>query len=327
MRSLRIVRRGVLTLTIAALLAGQSAGAASSQVLLKDNFKTGFDLAHTWALLSLGSFTANDGVVTTSPRGLHVQASGTNSLTGEPAFTLSGAGDFDHVKWLADTRHLSSNSSPGFDAVPGNVLSCTMWGNGQTFGTAAQPFGSAVTDPQSDLRVASFAMNVIDYETGMVFDTWETNTRIYPYYERLNLSGTATYQSFSSIFPGVPRSPDGEDNVSMAYDPSAGVVRWIINGREAARVDKIGFPSPNATMLINRGGTPQLAAPRQLNCGMALFTLMDGGLPPTGQGLVNLGGTYQFPTSFVGGPTLFGQGAAMQVHKFEIQSGAAGSGG
>jgi hypothetical protein len=45
MRSLRIVRRGVLTLTIAALLAGQSAGAASSQVLLKDNFKTGFDLA------------------------------------------------------------------------------------------------------------------------------------------------------------------------------------------------------------------------------------------------------------------------------------------
>ena len=324
MRSVRVIRRGALAFAIAALVAGQSAGVASSQVLLKDSFKTGFDLAHTWALLSLGSFTANDGVVTTSANGLHVQASGTNPTTGQPAFTLSGAGDFDHVKWMADTQHLSSTSYPGFDAVPGNVLSCTMWGSGQTFGTAAQPFGAAVTDSQSDLRLASFAMNVIDYETGMVFDTWETNTRIYPYYERLNLSGTATYQAFSSIFPGVPRAADGQDTVSLAYDPAAGVVRWIINGREAARVDRIGFPAPAATTLIDRGGTPQLAAPRQLNCGMALFTLMDGGLPPSGQGLVNLGGTYQFPLSFAGGPTLFGQGAAMQVHKFEVQSNSGG---
>jgi hypothetical protein len=79
-------------------------------------------------------------------------------------------------------------------------------------------------------------------------------------------------------------------------------------------------------MLINRGGTPQLAAPRQLNCGMALFTLVDGGRSPTGEGLANLGGNYQFPTSFVGGPTLFGQGAGMQVRRFAIQRRAVGTG-
>jgi hypothetical protein len=79
-------------------------------------------------------------------------------------------------------------------------------------------------------------------------------------------------------------------------------------------------------MLINRGGTPELATPRQLNYGMALFTLMDGGRPPTGEALAKLGGTYQFPTSFVGGPTLFGQGAEMRVRGFDIQSRAAGSG-
>jgi hypothetical protein len=300
--------------------------AASSEVLLYDDFKEGLDLAHTWAPLSIGPFAANDWVVTTSPSGLHVQSSGANPVTGEPAFTLAGTGELDRLKWMADTRHVSSNSYPGFDAVPGNVLSCTMWARGQTFGTAAHPFGSAVTDPQSDPRLAAFEMTFIDYETGMVFDTWETNTRIYPYYERVDSSGTATYQRFLSIFPGVPRSRDGEDQVSMAYDPSAGVVRWIINGREAARVDQVGFPSPNATMLIDRGGTPQRVAPRQLNCGMALFTLMDGGRPPTDEGLVNLGGTYRFPTNFVGGPTLFGQGAAMQVRKLEIRRRAEGSG-
>jgi hypothetical protein len=58
---------------------------------------------------------------------------------------------------------------------------------------------------------------------------------------------------------------------------------------------------------------------------MAFFTLMDGGQPPTGEGLANLGGTYLSPTSFVEGPTVFGQGAEMQVRKFEVRSRVAGT--
>jgi hypothetical protein len=299
----------------------------SSSVLLAEDFKEGLDLTRTWALTSIESFTADDGVVSTSPNGLHVRTASTNPATGEPAFTLAAAGELNHLKWMADTQRVSANAYPGFDAVRGEILSCTMWGGGQTFGTAAHPFGTAVTDPQSDLRLASFAMNVIDYETGMVFDTWQTNTRIYPYYERVHTSGAATYKRFSSSFPGVPRSPDGEDKLSLTYDRSAEVVRWIINDHEAARVDRIGFPSADATMLIDRGGTPQSADPRQLNCGMALFTLIDGGQPSSGTGLVSLGGSYEFPTSFVEGPTLFGQGAEMQVRRFEVRTSAAGCGG
>jgi hypothetical protein len=299
---------------------------ATPEMPLTDGFQNGLDLSHTWALTSLGSFTADDGIVTASPSGLHIRSSGTNPATGQPAFTLEGRGELNHLKWMADTQHVSSRGYPGFDAAPGEVLSCTLWGSGQTFGTAAHPFGSAVTDPGSDLRLASFAMNVIDSETGMVFDTWQTNALIYPYYERVDMSGAATHQLFSSIFPGIPRSPDGEDKLSLAYDASAGVVRWIINDREAARVEEIGLPAPEATILIDRGGTPEPAAPRQLNCGMAMFTLMDGGQPPAGEGLANLGGTYRFPRSFVEGPTLFGQGAEIRVRKFEVRSTAAGPG-
>jgi Family of unknown function (DUF6081) len=46
----------------------------------------------------------------------------------------------------------------------------------------------------------------------------------------------------------------------------------------------IGFPAADATTIIDHGGSPEAAAPRQLNCGMALFTLLDGGLPPSGAG-------------------------------------------
>jgi hypothetical protein len=244
---------------------------------------------------------------------------GINPVTQEPAFTVGGpiADENDHVKWMAITQKVASTSYRGFDAFPGQVLSCTMRARGRTFGTDAHPFGTAVSDPQSDLRLASFAMNSIDDETGMIFDVWMTNTRIYPFYERLNLTG-ASHQAFSSCFPGIPRSPDREETVSIRYDRSAGVVSWLINGSTAATVERIGLPSPDATLLINHGGTPESVAPRQLNYGMTLFTLMDGGLPPTGQGLVNLGSSYLFPAAFVGGSTAFGQGAEMHVRRIEV---------
>ena len=59
---------------------------------------------------------------------------------------------------------------------------------------------------------------------------------------------------------------------------------------------------------------------------MALFTLMDGGESFSGKGLVSLGGSYEFPAGFVEGPTLLGQGAEMQVRKFEVRTSAAESG-
>jgi hypothetical protein len=57
---------------------------------------------------------------------------------------------------------------------------------------------------------------------------------------------------------------------------------------------------------------------------MALFTLLDGGLPHSGSGLVSLEPQYAFPNEFVGGPTLFGQGAEMRVERFEVAHGGSG---
>lgn len=291
-----------------------------AELLLRDEFTEGLDLEGTWQLFQEGLFTAEDGVATTTSSGLRITSPGSNPVTHEPAFTVGGpiADENDHVKWMAVTRNVSSGAYPGFDALPGQALSCTMWARGRTFGTDVHPFGAAVEDPQSDLRLAAFAMNAFDDETGMVFDMWMTNTMIYPFYERLNPLG-ASYQGFSSCFPGVPRSPDREATVSIVYDRSAGVVSWLINGAPAASVERIGLPSPDATLLIDHGGRPESAAPRQLNYGMTLFTLMDGGLPPAGMGLVDLGSSYVFPAAFVGGSTVFGQGAEMHVRRLEVE--------
>jgi hypothetical protein len=307
---------------VRATLAERSGLMTPPTVLLTDDFRNGLDLAGTWALVSRPPyFVADDGVVSASDQGLHVKAAGTNPLTGEPAFskTLPGSAE-DHVKWMADTQHLSSNSVPGFDAVPGRELRCSMWARGRTFGTAAHPFGQAVTDPEGDLRLAAFALNTLDPETGMVFDIWMTNNAVYPYYERLNLTGTAAYSTFSSVFPPVRRTAGEQMKVTVAYHRAARVVRWLVDDMEVARVSNIGVPAAGATTIIEHGGTPQPATPRQLNCGMALFTLLDGGLPPADTRLVSLEPPYAFPTAFAGGPNLFGEGAELRVERFEITS-------
>ena len=121
----------------------------------------------------------------------------------------------------------------------------------------------------------------------------------------------------------MPRKAGQLNTITLAYNRGVHTVQWIINGRVAAQVTNIGFRAPGAKLLIDHGGTEEAAEPRQLNCGMALFTLLDGGpMPgsPDGPGLVNLAPPYTYPASFVGGPNLFGQGAAMQVQQFEIDS-------
>ena len=64
-----------------------------------------------------------------------------------------------------------------------------------------------------------FPGGVTDPESGMVFDVWMTNGAIYPYYERLNLTGTATYNAFSSVFPPTPRRTD-EQHAGVRRDGS-----------------------------------------------------------------------------------------------------------
>ncbi len=112
--------------------------------------------------------------------------------------------------------------------------------------------------------------------------------------------------------------------MTVAHNRAAGVVRWLVDDVEVARVSNIGLPAEGATTIIDHGGTPQVAAPRQLKGGMALFTLLDGAVAPSGTGLVSLAPPYTFPTAFVDGPTLFGQGAELRVERFEIDSADAG---
>lgn len=208
--------------------------------------------------------------------------------------------------------------------------------SGRTFGTGGHPFGGAVANAQDDTRLAAVAMNAVDFESFMVFDFLLTNERVYALYERLPFgrSEANNYASFTFQIPVAARAPGDDHNLKVAYDRTAGTVRWLIGEEEVFRVDQIGRLIDRQYMLLDRGGVEEVVSPRQLNCGMGTFTLIDGH-GPTDTGLVKLSNApdYYFsppigapsPEAFVDGASLaesrlFGQGAELRLRQFVVSS-------
>ena len=360
----------IVVLAIALVTAALAVGAepAYSQPpspyrIVWDDFQAGFSATVTpgapgarWFYFSAGPFVGDDGLPTTSTRGLKVVPKRTNPTTRQPAFTrtlgqepTNGGlpGGLDHVKWLVYANHIASTSIPGFDAVPGQELACETRLSGRTFGTAGHPFGAHVRNPNDDLRLGAVALNAIDFETFIVSDFFVTNERIYALYERLPFGRPSSggnlneYASFTFTVPVATRSVGDQHHLKIAYDRSRGLMRWLIDGKEVMRMNRLGHRIDRRHMVLDHGGAETLVQPRQLACGMGMFTLLDASRPPQGasdprsEGLVRLSTApnFYFHTG-LGQPTsqtfadpdsrpssrLFGQGAELNARRFVISS-------
>jgi hypothetical protein len=328
-----------------------------------DDFQDGFTATVTpgapgarWFYFSAGPFVGDDGLTTTSTRGLKVVPKDTNPATGRPAFTrtlgqepTNGGlpGGLDHVKWLAYANNIASAGFPGFDAVPGQDLACETSLSGRTFGTAGHPFGARVRDPNDDLRLGAVAFNAIDFETFIVADFFVTNERIYALYERLpfgrpSSGGTLNeYASFTYTIPVATRSAGDQHHLKIEYDSSRGLVRWLVGGNEVFRVSRLGHRIDRRHMVLDHGGAEALVQPRQLACGMGMFTLLDASRPgqqgpaAISDGLVRLSTALNFyfhtglgqptPQTFAdpasaASSRLFGQGAELNARRLVVSS-------
>jgi hypothetical protein len=321
---------------------------ARPYLALWDDFREGFTAdmpGARWFHFSAGTYASDDGVASTSRHGgLRVISSGTNPATGEPAFVrtigqehANGGlpGQLDHFKWLVYMNHWASSGYPGFDAVPGYELSCASWMGGRTFGTQAHPFGANIVDPQDDLRLALVAHDTFDFETNMVFDFYVTNERIYAVYARLPFARTPThnYAAFTFMVPVGTTRPGEIHSLRTAYDRAAGVVRWLLDGYEVYRVDQIGRRVSRVFMTLDNGGIEEIVAPRQLDCGMGMFSLLDA-YRPSEIGLVELSDSLLYFEPDVGPPLpqtfldatslqanrIFGQGAEIDVRRYVVSN-------
>lgn len=322
------------------------------EVLWDTDFSEGFATSGPgarWYHSATGPYVGDDGVVTTGAHGLRVDSGGVGE-NGTPAFVRTLAqerengqglpGLLDHVKWLAYIQHESSAGLPGFDAPPDGELVFEAQVGGRTYGTEGHPFGEAVTDPEDDLRLASTAVNAFDPETLLVVDFFLTNTRIYAFYERLPFARRqlGDYASFSYAIPVARRSPHQQHRLALHYDRSAGRVRWVADGDEVFRMERLGHRLASSRHLVlDHGGEETRIAPRQLNGGMGMFSLLDGARPgQAGAALVRLSSAEDFyfapavgqprPQTFLDDKSaragrLFGQGASLTVARYTVRRG------
>lgn len=265
--------------------------------LVYDDFAGGFNTPDAkWFLPPSGSFATGDGVPTASAGHLTVVPTGVNATTGKPAFAFTtgqesagGTGAEDQVKWIAVAAHPASSGIPGFDAVPGQVLSCKTSLAVDTYGTDKQPFGLAA-NPATDPRLASGALVALDMETRTVFDFLLTDKAIFAVYERLRVPGS-TYAAFTYMVPVAARTPDQAADLSISFDKSGGTVTWRIGATSVLQVKKIGYRSLDRSLLVlDHGGTEEPVSPRQLTCGYGMFTFLDAGFAGA-PGLVRLSST------------------------------------
>lgn len=335
-----------LTLTESAVLPTAYASNAGRTTVLWDDFQHGFTVNAPdakWFYFAAGTYVGDDGVVTTSPAGLRVASSGVNPATGHPAFALTLGqedatgglpGGLDHVKWLAYMNHTSSFGYPGFDAPASGELVCETVLSGRLYGVDAHPFGDVVTKPNDDLRLGAVAMNVIDFDTFMVFDFFLTNRGIYAVYERLPFARdrNGNYAAFTFQIPVGSRRPSDAHHLQIAYNKAAGTVRWLVDHQEVYRVSTIGERINRRFMTLDHGGTDSAVSPNQLNGGMGMFTLLDGH-KPSNRALVRLSSADNFYFNpKLGEPTgqtfvdeaslersrLFGQGAELRMVEYKV---------
>jgi len=341
--------RLLLLVVIVTLSTSMVAAQSSSTTVFSDDFATAPGTSGKWFYFQAGPFVGNDGVESASTAdGLRVVSSGINPTTGKPAFTSTMAqegsvanpyglpGGFDHVKWLMYTNNISSNGVPGYDAIAGQEVVGGALISGELFGTAGHPFGRNVTNATGDPRLAAVALNAVDLESWMVFDFFITNDTVYALYERLPFGRETlgNYASFTFMIPLERRSTDDWHDLRIAYDREAGVVRWIVDGAEEFRVDRIGYRLDRKYTVLDHGGVEGLVSPRQLNFGMGSFTLLDAQIPGS-KALVKLSTApdFYFSTSkgeptqqtFVDkaskdGSRLFGQGAELRVKHFTVET-------
>jgi Family of unknown function (DUF6081) len=254
-----------------------------------------------WFHFSAGPFVADSGIVTSGDGRLCVRAPGTNPRTGEPMFVSSVAqersqrdnesplpGGLDHPKWLVYSNQRSTQGTPGYDARPGHKLILEAVLGARTYGTAAHPFGDAILDPDDDLRLAACAFTTIDFETLMVFDFMLTNKSIYAFYERLPYARDALgqYAAFSYATRVADNAPGRMNALGIVYDASANTVEWRVAGSVVAKVQGLGLLPNRKNLMLDHGGVPTLVSPRQLACGVGLFTLLDATPPGGGAALV-----------------------------------------
>lgn len=204
-----------------------------------------------WALRPAGPLLQGDGTVRPTPVGLVVEPTGTDPVTGRPAFVTPEGGAVDHLRWAA--------FGPAV-ATGGGVLTVAATLSAELFGAGAD-----------EVSEGAGALVVLDRESGVIMDFALTARTVWALYGRVPGPDGAR-GGFTYTVPLVSRTASETHRCALVVDAATGTVHWLLDGVDAFSVPRLGLALPGPVRPDFRAPGPlEPVRPAGLTPGLALI--------------------------------------------------------
>lgn len=242
---------------------------------------------------------------------------------------------FDHLKYIAVSNQSfevpeagsleisvdMTASTPGTE--PGRVIHGCYGGPG-SYAAVGDPCVQPYAEVAREGQQAGVVLNMINFETGQLFDWFLSQGTAFALIERLPTNvtgspGTGIDKAYTQIIKQVPIKPGKKHNVAIRYTrgPNVSYVEFFLDGSLFTRVDNVGIPLDKQNVAYT-GYAPSLGAGEPLQDRLDSFVI--------GHGLFSLldAFPYQHPdapelsVSIPMSERLFGQGAIGTWNKFVV---------
>lgn len=312
----------LLTGLFAIQITAQTTTVGNTQTIVYDSFQKpgGYTLSDYYSKWSngygLGEMAIND---------TRSFADGKFSVSAVPFQTGYDFSVFDHLKYIAISNQsfpVPQKGSITFSSqitaeTPGTIPNYVVNG---TYIQSGAPYSATVLQGQQ----AGVVMNMVDFQTGQLFDWFVSGNTAFTLIERLpsSVTGSPLFagrdKMYTQIIDEVPISP-GPHTVEIKYTrkPNKAVVEYFLDGRRISKVENIGIPLDKQGVSYT-GIYPSLGGGELLKDQINSFSI--------GHGLFSLLDAFPFqhpdvPEMSVSIPVanrIFGQGAKATFDNFVV---------
>ncbi len=222
----------------------------------------------------------------------------TNAITVDAAPFTTGAdfSVFDHLKYIRiSSRSFSVPTSGSLEfsvdidtttpgPQPGRVVH-GCYGPGGSYTSTSNPCSQPYAQPTMEGQQAGVVLNMVNFQTGQLFDWFVSSGHVFALIERLPSTvtgspGVGLDKAYTQIVKEAPIS-GRKHNVSIRYTRGPGVssVDYFLDHKPFAHVDHVGVPLDQQPVPYT-GTYPSLGAGEELNLdsfviGHGLFSLLD----------------------------------------------------
>lgn len=240
--------------------------------LFSRNFKVEpFDIEQDFQFFAVGDYVANDGQPTQNRK--------TGLTVSSVPFTKRSQGILDHTKFLVLTQQSFTVPDADIELFVEATMSYRSTGltiNGE-LAPGIRKYAAGIQSIKDEPRLSAGTLNLVDLDTGMVFDFVFSDSTIYALYEHLPVTDDTYVFTFAKAVASRPDDLTKPVVLRIGYNKFRNEVTWYIDGNPVYKVQRVGLPLVERDLYVLNGDVyPKREVKiESLAAGFGTFTLLD----------------------------------------------------